>query len=520
MILKIIPLAIALLNLSLLIYIPITEITTLNLAIMAILLLSLIFNIYLFTQLLPLSQSYKAASDFLLRTQPSSAKSLKSLLKVIPKIETYLTTIEKISLDTSRILITQNLSLRGSNLELTQAQQIALEEQNKLTSLLEGIKDGVVVINHNYQIVIFNPAAASLTGATQGQALTKPLDEIVVLQETNQPYLAKDYAATNRQTFFKEGVQLIGPNHQLLYVNLSVHKITDHSQLGWIITLHNVTEEQQLMRMKLDFASMAAHELRTPLTTIQGYLSFLQTPATLDKLTPAEQEFITKANMSTVRLNRLIENVLSVSKIEQGQLALTLQPAQSEKIIEKLIVEYTGLAQTKNLKLIFTSPPVPTPMVMADANKIEEVISNLVGNAVKYSERGSVEISLHAQGDFVITSITDTGKGIPSESISKLFTKFFRVQGELKSGSKGTGLGLYICKNIIDAHGGKIWVESVLNQGSTFSFSLPIAKESLPGSDSSASPEQPPTETPASPTPPESEQTIPETTTTPENSSS
>jgi len=439
---------------------------------------TLIFIIYLFFQLSPLTQSSKSVFKFLTRKSKTNPKiHLKQILTTIPQLENYLTSIENISFNTSRILINQTLDVRLTKQELIQSQQTIQEEQVKLTTLLEGIKDGVIVINHSQEVVIINPAAAALTGMPINQAIGKPANQILILEDQNQPFTCQTYCTETQQTFFKENIKLIGPNHQLLFVNISVHKIMVHFQLGWIITLHNVTEEQQLSRMKLDFASMAAHELRTPLTTIQGYLSFLQTPQTLTKLNPTEQEFIAKAGMSTTRLNRLIENVLSVSKIEQGELGLTLQPVQTEKIIEKLITEYTGLAQTKDLKLIFTSPPTPTPMVMADSNKIEEVVSNLIGNAVKYSDRGYIEISIRSQGDFVITSITDTGKGIPSEAINKLFTKFFRVQGELKSGSKGTGLGLYISKTIIDSHGGKIWVESVVNQGSTFSFSLPIATQ-------------------------------------------
>jgi signal transduction histidine kinase len=158
-------------------------------------------------------------------------------------------------------------------------------------------------------------------------------------------------------------------------------------------------------------------------------------------------------------------------------MVVNLVAASIDPIITKLAKELSGLAKTKSLELVYNQSTNPLPKVMMDSARIEEVISNLVGNAINYTQKGKVTISLRQENKEVIFSVNDTGPGIPRDALNHLFTKFFRIKGDLEAGSKGTGLGLYISKNIIDAHKGRIWVESEVGVGSTFSFALPIAPE-------------------------------------------
>ncbi len=237
-----------------------------------------------------------------------------------------------------------------------------------------------------------------------------------------------------------------------------------------------LAKEAQLERMKLDFVAMSAHELRTPLTTVVGYLSLLlEDPVTMQKLNTEERESMNRSFYNATRLGKLIDNLLVVSRIEKGRISLNLQPIQMEELIERIVNELNSLAQMKKILLEFEKPARPLPVVQGDRLRIEEVVSNLIGNALNYTAQGSVRLSIAVHDPELIIAVKDTGAGIPKEARMHLFTKFFRVKVPLEAGTKGTGLGLYIAKNIIDAHGGRIWVESEVGKGSAFFFSIPIA---------------------------------------------
>ena len=179
-------------------------------------------------------------------------------------------------------------------------------------------------------------------------------------------------------------------------------------------------------------------------------------------------------------MNKLIESLLAVSRIEKGTLQLEYQDVQLEDSVERIIKELSNLAEGKHLTLVFEKPPELLPKVRIDLTRIEEVITNLIGNAIKYTDTGAVTVSMKLDNDSVVTAVSDTGEGIPKQSLDNLFTKFFRVKGDLRARPKGTGLGLYISKNIIQSHGGTIWVESEVGKGSTFSFTVPVAKGAMP----------------------------------------
>ncbi len=372
--------------------------------------------------------------------------------------------------------------LAENNQNLEQEKTHVEAERNKLSIIMHEITDSVIAVDKQRKIVIFNKAAEKITGYQISEAKDKPISDLLRLYGQNGeisvdiycPIKPGDYEGL---VYHQDKVKLVGKEDKTTYVNIVSGKIKEGESvnLGTILTIHNVTPERELEKMKLDFVAMAAHELRTPLTTVLGYLSFIQKPKTADKLAENEREYLSKAMVSATRLNRLIDNLLVVSKIDQGRMVVNVKPTNLGKLIEKMAKEFTNLAQVKGLQMnIETEDNLPE--VMADPVALEEVIINLVGNAINYTLSGSITVKVRRNEDQVMVSIADTGKGIPKEAIPHLFTKFFRVIGELQSGAKGTGLGLYISKKIVDSLGGKIWVESNLNQGSTFYFSLPIAK--------------------------------------------
>src|SRR3989344_5913409 len=218
----------------------------------------------------------------------------------------------------------------------------------------------------------------------------------------------------------------------------------------------------QLEDMKMGFVSLAAHELRTPLTAIKGYIS-VYLKDYKDTLNKDQADLLNHALSNTDRVLVLVENLLNVSRVERGALSFNPESIDYVSIISQIVSDFRERAIEKNIQLDFVSPDQNIPQIKADKVRISEVLSNLISNAINYTNPGGkVQISVHLQQDEVWTCIADNGPGIPEEAIPKLFTKFFRVTSGLtqNQNSQGNGLGLYISKAIVDMHHGKIWVES------------------------------------------------------------
>ncbi len=256
--------------------------------------------------------------------------------------------------------------------------------------------------------------------------------------------------------------------------------ISEAEVKGTIYLMYDVTKEKQLEEMKLDFVTMAAHQLRTPLTTIKSYLAVLA-DSLENKLTEEEKLYLNRSMISTNELGALIENLLNISRIEEGRLKLQLKPASLESILQSIVERLSVYADQNKVTLSLEKSPNPLPNVMVDPFLITQVLNNIITNAIQYSpQNDKVIITTEDQKDYLVVHVRDFGKGIPKEAIPQLFTKFYKVAGGLTQDVKGIGLGLYISKAIIDAHHGKIWADGGNGLGATFSFSLPIApKESI-----------------------------------------
>ena len=354
---------------------------------------------------------------------------------------------------------------------------ITLAEKNKLALVLSAITDAVIALDLQGNITIFNSGAEKILGYSPSEVIGKPLTPLIRVFDQGHELPPQIYCPLKPPGF--EGVIFSKPAMEVAGkiktpVNITTGQIADGSSLdiGCILTLHNISGEKDLERMKLDFVSMAAHELRTPLTSIRGYLDIIY------KESPPKGEyfqFLEKAIIGTNELFTLITNLLDVSKIERGATTANLMPTDLAEIIKRVVGNLHTTATNKQLELNFTTPNQPIPVVKGDKIKLEEVVNNLVANAIHYTNPGGkIVVSIESNGTEITTHVQDNGKGIPIEAIPNLFTKFFRVTTALEPGTQGTGLGLYISKNIVELHRGKIWVESELGKGSTFSFSIPI----------------------------------------------
>jgi signal transduction histidine kinase len=228
---------------------------------------------------------------------------------------------------------------------------------------------------------------------------------------------------------------------------------------------------QELDKLKDEFVSLASHELRTPMTAIKGSLSTIL-EGFAGEVSPQSKEFLTAAYNENDRLIRLINNLLNISRIEAGRFTFTVVKTDMDQLISEVVHNLEMAGNEKNLFLKYEKVE-ELPPVYADIDKVKEVLVNLVGNAIKFTHKGGITIRAIHKDNQVITSVTDTGSGIAKEDQELLFKKFSQVGSYTKQGG-GTGLGLYISKQIIEGLKGQVWLESTLGTGSTFFFSLPI----------------------------------------------
>lgn len=358
-------------------------------------------------------------------------------------------------------------------------------EKNKLNTIISSLSDGVVVLNMHKSVVLANQAAESLIGYSFKEMADKNIDELFILADKAKvPIPSQDFAPIYmgkevHKFETKDSVVLTNKKGEQKTIRLISSPVLGNiqSDLGCILLLHDASPEKELESIQLDFVSMASHELRTPLTSVLGYLSvFLD--ENKDKLDPEQKESLERIMISAQQLNALIDNLLSVSKVERGAFSISATPMDYTKLLEKIVQDNQIQAVQKNISLKLELPPTELPKVSIDPVRISEVLNNLISNALNYTgSGGSITVKAAIQGLEIVTCVSDTGAGIPKDAQAHLFTKFFRVSGALdqSSNSKGTGLGLYISKSVIDLHKGKIWVESEVGKGSNFFFSLPLS---------------------------------------------
>ncbi|OGO40190.1 MAG: hypothetical protein A2Z04_08680 [Chloroflexi bacterium RBG_16_57_9] len=237
--------------------------------------------------------------------------------------------------------------------------------------------------------------------------------------------------------------------------------------------LQQANEElKELDRLKSEFVSMVSHELRTPLTNINGCIELMLSDDN-EMNGDARRELLQVIGEQSARLTRLVKGILNVSRIESQRLHLHPELVDIEPLVQRIV---RNLETTTTRHQFILPHPNYVPAVWADADRVEEILTNLIDNAIKYSPLGGkIVIDADCQGDTVILSVLDSGLGIPEEELDKIFEKFHRVDRGDARETYGHGLGLYIAKKLVEAHGGEIWVESTLGRGSKFSFSLPVA---------------------------------------------
>jgi len=239
-------------------------------------------------------------------------------------------------------------------------------------------------------------------------------------------------------------------------------------------------ELKRLDNAKSEFISIASHQLRTPLTAIKGYTSLIL-EGSYGKVDNQIQDVINKVYSANSRLIELVENLLSISRLESGRMQYNFQLGRLEDIVKETMSMFAVIAKNRGIQLEMILPEMPLPLLSLDAGKIREVISNLIDNAVKYSEKGLVTVTVEQVNDEKVRlSVKDTGIGIKQEDLEHIFLKFARSKETEKLYVGGTGLGLYVGRTFIEKHGGRLWAESEGHgHGASFIFELPISRDSV-----------------------------------------
>jgi PAS domain S-box-containing protein len=363
------------------------------------------------------------------------------------------------------------------------------QEQLKAQALMSSIGEGVMVVDNNRQIQLFNKAAQELTGWDEASAQNLDYNLVLQLHTADDKDLAPGMDPVTavwdkRAPVVKDDLVMTTRAGRKIQLNISISPIADNAgaMTGAIALFRDISKEKETERQKDEFVSTASHEMRTPVAAIEGYIS-LAMNANVATIDDRAMKFLTKAHESIGHLGELFRDLLSVTKAEEGALTAKIEAVNIAELLQSATEDMQFVAQKKNLTLVLQTASsvgkaiTPLYYVAANPERLREVIMNLTDNAVKYTPEGGIKITLSGNDKEVTVSITDTGPGIAAEDIPHLFQKFYRVDSTATRTIGGTGLGLYLCRRLIELFNGRIWVESKVGQGSSFNFSLPRLSE-------------------------------------------
>ena len=335
------------------------------------------------------------------------------------------------------------------------------QEHRRSETILEKMVEGVILIDSQRSIVYANPAAVTML------ALSEDYHQHPLIEAIRDPALGRllEQAKKTSEAAFDE-IRLTGE------IERETEIIVVPVANEYLVVIHDVSQLRKLEQIRADFVANVSHELRTPLTSIQGYAETLLNGTLSD--TEMSQRFVAKILQQSSQLSQLISDLLDLSRIESGAIELKLAPCKMTEFQEPIISLFGPAFDEFNMTFEWQIPDdLPTPLV--DKLLIEQVFVNLIDNALKYTPQGgSITVSGETNESEVIIYVSDTGIGITSDALPRIFERFYRVDKGRSREMGGTGLGLSITKHILLQHGGRIWAESVFGKGSVFKFALPL----------------------------------------------
>ncbi len=368
--------------------------------------------------------------------------------------------------------------------ELVKLSRSLEEERERLVTVLESIADGLIVLDSEGQVLMVNKRVSEIFGAPRealaGANLSKLIDQMhhrLVNPESTEEKVRDLLRHPERMD--EVTLELDQPGGQAIRLYCMPVRGADGRVLGRIATALDLGRERELERMKAEFLSTISHELRTPLTSIKGAIGLIRGGAT-GALSVDARELLDIALNNTERLIQVINDILDIFQLERGQAIISPVAMSLSQSIALATQQVAHHAETRHIE-IETRFPEALPAVKGDPRRVEQVLINLLSNAIKFSTPNhKVIVSVEKQEEAVAVSVQDFGRGMTRDFQDRLFRKFEHEKDSLTRESQGAGLGLAICRHIIEAHGGRIWVESEEGHGSTFHFTLPADGQGLP----------------------------------------
>ena len=350
------------------------------------------------------------------------------------------------------------------------AQDTMEAERNRLDSVLTHMTDGVIATDRRGKVITINEMALSLLNTTSEQAIGQ---SILTLLDLEEEYTLRKLLETPEEILIDRSKSDSEEDRMTLRSDFAMIRRESGFISGLVVVIHDVTEQEKTAEERRQFVSNVSHELRTPLTSVRSYLEALEEGAWEDK--SVAPEFIHVTLGETDRMIRMINDLLNLSRMDSGAQQMDLELVNFNELVDYILDRFDMMVnnQEKNYRIVreFTERDL---WVEIDTDKIMQVIDNIMNNAIKYSpDGGKIEVHLMETHNNVVLSISDEGLGIPKKDLEKVFERFYRVDKARARQQGGTGLGLAISKEVMKAHQGQIWVESVEGKGSTFYISLP-----------------------------------------------
>ncbi|MCZ2204979.1 PAS domain S-box protein [Cylindrospermopsis raciborskii] len=355
------------------------------------------------------------------------------------------------------------------------AEENLRQSEERFRTAFENAGSGMALVSLNGYFIRVNRALCEILGYDSPDLLTKNVTEIITGEELPKDFDLAYQFISGQITNYQVEKSCLHKSGKIIWVLLNVSLLSDVNgkALHFIWQIQDISERHEVEQLKNEFVSVVSHEVRTPLTAIKGALEILATGILVDEPQEAEQ-MLKIAVSNSERLLRLVNNILNLEMLDSGKMRLNLELCDINIMVKKAMETVQPIAQQKNMEISYSKLDVHNSKILADEETIIQVLTNLLSNSVKFSHAGTkVEIYTKMGDKEIIIAVKDYGKGIPPDKLETIFERFEQVDVSDSRQKGGTGLGLAICKNIVEKHQGKIWVESILDSGSTFYFTLP-----------------------------------------------